>query len=235
MVAEVKENTSERNLTVNIGSKAANKKFKRIVYYYPKDIENVQDANGKWNDEDDCADTGRYYPDGDLLPVADKVVTANGNGVISDTLTANEHMLIIYTTMDEQVQVVTGEEKAEVQMVKGESMTFDVDAIYGTKDSSGNAILNGASADLTNVTWEIWGKNDYVAAGDGQPHTYGGGYGWTQKNVGSLTANGKTATYTAISNELNVGDTVAIKVTSKYDPTAYTVIIVKIVESKTAQ
>ena len=235
VVAEVKENTSERNLTVNMGSAAANKKFKRIVYYYPKDIENVQNENGKWSDEDDCADTGRYYPDGDLLPVADKVITANANGVINDTLIANEHMLIIYTTMDEQVQVVTGEEMAEVEMVKGESITFDVDAIYGTKDASGNAILNGASADLSAVTWEIWGKNDYVAAGDGTANTYGGGYGWTQNNVGSLTSNGATATYTATSNQLNVGDTVAIKVTSQYDPTAYTVIIVKIVESKTAQ
>lgn len=233
LVAEVKENASARSLTVNMGSAAANKKFKRIVYYYPKDIPN-EDENGNIVDEDDCADTGRYYPDGDLLPVADKVVTANSSGVITDTLTANEHMLIIYTTMDEQVQVVTGEEMAEIEMVKGESMTFDVDAIYGTKDASGNAILNGDSADLANVTWEIWGKNDYVAAGDGQPHTYGDGYGWTQKNVGTLTANGKTATYTATSSQLNVGDTVAIKVTSNYDTSAYTVIIVKIVESKTA-
>lgn len=233
VVAEVKENTSVRNLTVNMGSAAANKKFKRIVYYYPADIENT-DAEGNVVDEDDCADTGRYYPDGDLLPVADKVVTANSSGVISDTLTANEHMLIVYTTMDEQVQVVTGEEMAEIEMVKGESKTFDIDAIYGTTDQSGNAILDGASADLANVTWEIWGKNDYVAAGDGQPHTYGGGYGWTQNNVGTISANGKTATYTATSSQLNVGDTVAIKVTSNYDTSAYTVIIVKIVESKTA-
>ncbi|MBQ6714219.1 MAG: hypothetical protein IJN15_01575 [Clostridia bacterium] len=230
VLTEVKENSAVRNLTVNIGSKAANKQFQRIVYYYPVDIENVQDENGNWNDEDDCADTGRYYPDGDLLPVADKVVTANSSGVITDTLPENQHMLVIYTTLDEEVQVVTGEEKAEVEMKKGENKTFSVDAIYGTKDGSGTAILNGASADLSNVTWEIWGKNDYVAAGDGTAHTYYGGYGWTQKNVGKIVANGSSATYIATSNELNVGDTVAIKVTSKYDTSAYTVIIVKIVE-----
>lgn len=229
LVAEVKENSSARDLTVNFGSVAANKKFKRIVYNFPKDIEDVQDENGNWNDEDDCADTGRYYPDGDLLPVADNVVTANSSGQITDTLTANEHMLVIYTTLDEQVQVVTGEEKAEVKLSLGQSKTFDVDAIYGTKDSGGNAILNGASANLDNVTWEIWGKNDYKAAGDGAANTYGDGYGWTQKNVGKLVTNGKSATYTATAGELNVGDTVAIKVTSKYDTSAYTVIIVKIV------
>lgn len=230
VVAEVKEDSAQRSLSVNIGSAAANKQFKRIVYYYPKDIENAQDENGNWNDEDDCADTGRYYPDGDLLPVADKVVTADVSGVITDTLPANQHMLIIYTTMDEQVQVVTGEELAEVQMKVGETKTFDVDAIYGTKDASGNAILNGTLADLSGVTWEIWGKNDYVTAGDGTANTYYGGYGWTQNNVGALSENGKTATYTATLGQLNVGDTVAIKVTSKYDTSAYTVIIVKIVE-----
>lgn len=230
VVSEVKESADTRNLTVNIGSKAANKTFKRIIYYFPKDIEGESVPNYA-ETEDTVADTGTPRPDGDLLPFADKTVTANASGVITDTLPVNEHMTVIYTTLDEQVQVVTGEEKAQVEMTIGETKTFDVDAIYGA------GVLDATAADLNDVTWEI-GKNDYLAAGDG--YGTGEGYGWTTQNVGTLTANGKSATYTATNGQVNVGDTIAIKVSSNYSQKtygtpAYTIIIVKIVEAKTAE
>ncbi len=231
VISEVKESVDTRNLTVNIGSAAAGKTFKRMIYYYPKDIEGEK-VPDYLEEEDTVADTGTPRPDGDLLPVADKIVTANASGVITDTLPTDQHMTVVYTTLDEQVQVVTGEELAEVQMKIGETKTFTVDAIYGTKNQSGSFVLDGAAADLSAVSWEI-GKNDYIAAGDGTG--IGNGYGWTTKNVGALTANGASATYTATPGQLNVGDTVAIKVSSNYSQDtyglpAYTVIIVKIVE-----
>ncbi|MBQ8203219.1 MAG: hypothetical protein IJZ75_02950 [Clostridia bacterium] len=230
VVSEVEKSADTRNLTVNIGSAAAGKTFKRIIYYFPEDIEG-ENVPSYAEEEDTVADTGLDRPDGDLLPYADKIVTANSSGVITDTLPTDRHMTVIYTTMDEQVQVVTGEESAQVEMKLGETKTFTVDAIYGTKDSGGNPILDATAADLSAVTWEI-GKNDYVAADDG--YGTGGGYGWTTNNVGNLVANGSSATYTATSGQLNVGDTVAIKVSSNYSRdalglSAYTVIIVKIV------
>ncbi len=231
VISEVEGSADTRNLTVNIGSAAAGKTFKRMIYYYPKDIEGEKIPD-YLEEEDTVADTGTPRPDGDLLPVADKTVTANANGVITDTLPTDQHMTVVYTTLDEQVQVVTGEELAQVEMKIGETKTFTVDAVYGTKNQSGSFILDGAAADLSAVSWEI-GKNDYIAAGDGTG--IGNGYGWTTKNVGALTANGASATYTATAGQLNVGDTVAIKVSSNYSQDtyglpAYTVIIVKIVE-----
>ena len=183
---DVEANSAQRNLTIAFGSKAANKTFERHVYYYPD-----ADSEGwEWADA--------KYEDGDLMPVTDKVLTADKNGNITDTLPANAHCMVVYTTLEEQVQILTN--KQIVQLDKNGTYDFDVTEIYGTDDK--------------NVTWSVYGKSRSDT---------NRGYNWTTENCGTIDQNGN---YNATGT--SSGDTVSIKITSNYDPTAYTVIIVEI-------
>ncbi len=203
ILVDAEENSSQREVTYKLGSKMANRTFKRMVYYYaPKDENGVEWDDGK-------------YPNGDLLPVADKEITTDANGNFTDILPVDKHIEIIYTTVDELVQVVTDED--EVTLSAGGSKTFNVTEIYGTTDAQGNSVLDGTQANLNDVTWSIIGKSRSDTDG---------GYNLTTEGAGTITANGATATYN--STGTRNGDTVAIKVTSNYDPTSYTIIIVKI-------
>ncbi len=191
VLLDVEENASQRELTIKLGNKAAGLKFNRMVYYYPE------------KGEDGYERSKTPYENGDLMPVCDKVVTADQNGNIVDMLPTDKHCEIVYTTLSEQVQIVT--DKNEVSLESGESVDFDVTAIYGTDDNS----------NLDNVTWSIYGKSR---------SDVNGGYNLTTENCGALDQNGNYNSTGTVK-----GDTVAIKITSNYDPTAYTVIIVKII------
>ena len=183
---DVEASSSQRELTVAFGSKAANKTFERHVYYYP----NADSEGWEWADE--------KYENGDLMPVTDKVLTADQNGNITDILPVDAHCMIVYTTLDEQVQILTN--KQIVQLNKTGTYDFDVTEIYGT--------------DNKNVTWSVYGKSRSDT---------NRGYNWTTDNCGTIDQNGN---YNATGT--SSGDTVSIKITSNYDPTAYTVIIVEI-------
>lgn len=191
VLLDVEENSSQRELTINLGGKAAGLKFNRMVYYYP-------DADSEGYERSD-----KPYENGDLMPVCDKVVTADQYGNIVDILPTDKHCEIVYTTLAEQVQIVT--DVNEISLRAGESVDFDVVALYGT-DNNDN---------LDNVTWSIYGKSR---------SDVNGGYNLTEENCGSLDQNGNYDSTGTVKD-----DTVAIKITSNYDPTAYTVIIVKII------
>ncbi|MBQ8203344.1 MAG: hypothetical protein IJZ75_03595 [Clostridia bacterium] len=191
VVLDVEESNQSRELKVNLGSKAANKTFKRMVYYFPE------------KNEEGYEFMETPYEFGDLMPYSDKVLKADQNGNIVDTLPTDKHCAIVYTTMDEQVQIVTDVNK--VNLEAGKSQDFDVTAIYGTDDND----------NLNNVTWEIYGKSRTDT---------NGGYNLTTENCGTIDQNGNYDSTGTVK-----GDTVAIKITSNYDPTAYTVIIVEIV------
>ncbi len=191
VLLDVEESSSQRELTIELGKKVAGCKFKRMVYYYPE------------KQEDGFERLDVPYENGDLIPVSDKVLTADENGNIVDILPTDKHCEIIYTTLDEQVQIVTDENY--VTLTAGESIDFDVTAIYGTDNNN----------DLANVTWEIYGKSR---------SDVNGGYNLTTQGAGIIDQNGTYNSTGTVS-----GDTVAIKISSKYDPTAYTVIIVDII------
>lgn len=203
VVLDVEKNSQSRELTVNLGSKMAGRKFERHVYYFPK-----ADADGwEWPNvfRDDKGNYTYYlYEDGrDLLPVTDEEITADQNGNIVDILPTDSHIAVVYTTLDEQVQIVTDTDYIELK--PDGTANFDVAAIYGTDDDS----------DLDNVTWEVYGK----ARTDTN-----GGYSWTTENCGTIDQNGN---YNAAGT--SVGDTVSIKIKSNYDSSAYTIIIAEIV------
>ena len=183
---DVEASSSQRELTVAFGSEAANKTFERHVYYYP----NADSEGWEWADV--------KYENGDLMPVTDKVLTADKNGNITDILPANAHCMVVYTTLAEQVQILTN--KQIIQLDKNGTYDFDVTEIYGT--------------DNKNVTWSVYGKSRSDT---------NRGYNWTTENCGTIDQNGN---YNATGT--SAGDTVSIKITSNYDPTAYTVIIVEI-------
>ena len=188
---EVEESDTSRELTIDFGSDAAGKTFRRHVYTYPEPM-----ASG-------AVDSGEKYEYGDLIPVSDKEIVADASGKITDILPVNAHCSIVYTTMDEEVQIVTNENLVELS--PDGTIDFDVTEIYGTDNNN----------DLSNVTWSVYGK----ARTDTN-----GGYSWTTENIGTITQDG---TYTATGTR--AGDTISIKITSNYDSSAYTIIIVEIV------
>ena len=188
VLLDVDAKNINRELTVALGGKMANRKLERHVYYYPE-----ADKEGwEWADV--------TYPDGDLMPVTDKVITADANGNIKDTLPANAHCMVVYTTLEEQVQIVTDEDFVKLKV--NDTCDFDVTKVYGADNNQ-------------SVTWSIYGKSR---------SDVNGGYNWTTENCGTIDQNGNYD-----STGTSVGDTVSIKITSNYDPSAYTVVIVDIV------
>ncbi|MBQ8204066.1 MAG: hypothetical protein IJZ75_07295 [Clostridia bacterium] len=192
VMLDVEENSAQRELTVKVGSKMANRTFERHIYYFPE-----KDSEG-WEWPETLYENGA-----DILPVTDKEITADANGNIVDILPNDKHIAVVYTTLDEQVQIVTDTDYVELS--SGAKKDFNVTAIYGTDNDS----------NLSNVTWEVFGK----ARTDTN-----GGYSWTTENCGTIDQDGK---YDATGT--TAGDTVSIKITSKYDPSAYTIIIAEIV------
>ena len=188
---EVEKSSKSRELTIDFGPDMAGKTFRRHVHTYPE-----PNAEG-------LVDSAEKYEYGDLIPASDKEIVADGNGKITDILPVDVHCSVVYTTMEEEVQIVTDENL--VKLSPTGTKDFNVTAIYGTDNDS----------DLSNVTWEIYGKSRSDTDG---------GYYWTTENAGTIDQNG---TYNAAGTA--VGDTISIKITSNYDPSAYTIIIVEIV------
>ena len=173
------------------GASAAGKVFRRHIYTFPE-----PNSAG-------LVDSAEKYEHGDLIPASDKEIVADENGKITDILPVDAHCSVVYTTMEEEVQIVTDE--ILVKLSPTGTKDFNVTDIYGTDNDS----------DLSDVTWEVYGK----ARSDTN-----GGYSWTTENAGTIDQNG---TYNAAGT--SVGDTVSIKITSNYDSSAYTIIIVEIV------
>ncbi|MBQ8203701.1 MAG: hypothetical protein IJZ75_05415 [Clostridia bacterium] len=192
---EIDRSSSIRELEVNLGSELNGKTFERHIHKFPD-----ADQDGK-----------EYYSEkreeGDLLPVTDKTLVCE-DGKITDTVSADGHYLIVYTTLKEQIQLVTNVN--EVSISAGETVDLMVNEIYG------------ADGDTNAVTYQIYGKSTADEI-----------YEKVVSNVGSLSnINGAFATYDSAGT--SVGDTVAIKISSNYaeanGETAYTVVIVKITE-----
>ena len=195
VAVEIDRNSSVRELEVNLGQSLNGKTFHRHIYKFPELKENGKE----YYDEE--------REDGDLLPVTDKTLVC-ADGKITDTISANGHYLVIYTTISEQIQLVTNVN--EVSISAGETVDLKVTQIYG------------ADGDTDAVTFSVYGKSNADEI-----------YENVVENVGSLVnINGASATYD--STGTSAGDTVAIKIISDYaeakGETAYTVVIVKIVE-----
>lgn len=188
---EVEKSSKSRELTIDFGPDMAGKTFRRHVHTYPE-----PNAEG-------LVDSAKKYEYGDLIPASDKEIVADGNGKITDILPVDAHCSVVYTTLEEEVQIVTDENLVKLSATG--TKDFNVTAIYGTDNDS----------DLSNVTWEIYGKSRSDTDG---------GYYWTTENAGTIDQNGN---YNAAGTA--VGDTVSIKITSNYDSSAYTIIIVEIV------
>ncbi|MBQ6713980.1 MAG: hypothetical protein IJN15_00340 [Clostridia bacterium] len=192
---EVDRNEAARELEIKLGDKLEGKKFERHIYEFPE----LRENGYEYYDE--------KRADGDLLPVTDKILVCNG-GKITDTVAADGHYLIVYTTIKEQIQLVANIK--EVAISAGDTVELKVDQIYG------------ADGDTSAVTYSIYGKSTSDEI-----------YENVTTNVGSLTnVNGATATYK--SSGTSSGDTVAIKISSNYadesGESAYTIVIVNIVE-----
>ena len=203
VVLDVEKNSQSRELTVSLGSKMAGRKFERHIYYFPQGDSEGWEWPSVYKDKNGNVTSMLYENGTDLLPVTDKEITADANGNIVDILPTDKHIAVVYTTLDEQVQIVTNTDYIELK--PDGTANFDVTAIYGTDNDS----------NLNNVTWEVYGK----ARTDTNK-----GYSWTTENCGTIDQNGN---YNAAGT--SVGDTVSIKIKSNYDPSAYTIIIAEIV------
>ncbi len=202
---------AERTLTIDVDSNIPDGTvFERHTIDYPGLITDEMGWNAReaFDQNFDTVDSAGNTQGGKnaIIPPTDKYVTVE-NGKIVDTLSKN-HTSIVYTNTKEVVQVEL--EEPELYVIPNGTVSFDVKKVYGS--------------DNQNVRFELMGKNDYQAAGngivEGTEHNYGG-YGFTTENAGTITADG---VYTATGT--NLGDTVAIKVIPEADPDAYSVAII---------
>ncbi len=178
---------SARKLKVYVGDEFVGRDFGLHVYNAPID----SDGDG----DEDC-----LIPraDVDLLPVRiGDELKVDGDGYITWDIPYGEdtrNMTVVMTTLDEQIQVQL--ENAELSVMPGESVDINVKDVFGVDCDD----FNFEIYDYSNVNDE---KEDYAFASQE-----------TLDSIGELvpSADGKSATFTASAN-LNVGDTIAIKVT----------------------
>ena len=136
IIAEVNNSETSRELTVDFITDVK-KPINKFVFEYPEKREDyVDDGNG-------------------IIPVKSATVTTD-DGKIYDTLPST-HSLIVYTTLDEAVQVELANVDNEV--TPGGSVQLEVSNIYGTdnKDIEWSVICGNGTVDANGV---------YTASGD---------------------------------------------------------------------
>ncbi len=180
---------SARKLKVYVGDEFVGRDFGLHVYNAPID----SDGDG----DQDCLIP---YADADLLPVRIDELKVDTDGYITWDIPYGEdvrNMTVVMTTLEEQIQVQL--ENAELSVMPGGSVDINVKDVFGVDCND----FRFEIYDYSNVNDE---KEDYERAFN---ETF------TTVNVGSITeTSGTSATFTADAN-LNVGDTIAIKVTPK--------------------
>lgn len=185
VLLSIEEVPSSRNLRVYLGDDFINREFGIHIYNAPQD-----------NDGDGECDARLASEAGDLLPVRINTLTVDNEGYLNWDIPYGEdirNMTVVMTTLDEQIQVVL--EDAELTVAPGGSVDISVKDIFGIENDDYSFEIY----DYSNINDE---KEDYELASKG-----------TLSSIGTIdNINGKKATFTAASN-LNVGDTIAIKVT----------------------
>ncbi len=177
---------SARKLKVYVGDEFVGRDFGLHVYNAPID-----------SDGDGDNDSLIPRADVDLLPVRIDELKVDGDGYITWDIPYGEgvrNMTVVLTTLDEQIQVQL--ENPELSVMPGGSVDINVKDVFG--------------ADCDDFNFEIY---DYSNAND-EKEDYAFASQETLDSIGELvpSADGESATFTASAN-LNVGDTIAIKVT----------------------
>ena len=176
---------SARKLKVYIGEEFKGRTFGVHINNAPID----HDGDGE--NDDSLPRIG-----GDLLPVRSENIVVDQNGYMEWNIPYGDgirNMSVVLTTMDEQVQVQL--ESAELCVQPGASVDISVKDVFGV--------------DCTDFKFEIY---DYSKVTD-EKEDYKRASSETLNSIGVLEQNASgTATFTASAN-LNVGDTIAIKVT----------------------
>ncbi|MBQ8203840.1 MAG: hypothetical protein IJZ75_06130 [Clostridia bacterium] len=198
---------TDRTIKVELGSKYAGKTFGIHITNTVEDI----DQNGYIDDVNIPVENG------DLLAARRETVTADQNGTLTWTLKSEDSYVngfMAFTTMAEQIQVVL--EDAELSVMPGGSVDISVKDIFGI--------------DCDEFNFEIY---DYSSAAD-EEEDYAFASDATLASVGTLDQGASgIATFTAASN-LNVGDTIAIKVTPNVpmpeETAGYVIAIVRVGE-----
>lgn len=176
---------SARKLKVYVGDEFIGRSFGLHVYNAPID-----------NDGDGDQDAIIRRADVDLLPVRIDELKVDSDGYINWDIPYGEdirNMTVVLTTLDEQIQVQL--ENPELSVMPGGSVDIAVKDVFGTECED----FNFEIYDYSNANDE---KEDYKFA----PQN-------VLDSVGTLNQGASgIATFTA-SADLNVGDTIAIKVT----------------------
>ena len=195
---------TDRNLKVKLGTAAAGKKFGVHITYMPDDL----------NGDGVYAEENIPRADGDLLPVRIDTVTVDSNGDLNWTIPASDiHGNIVFTTLDEQIQVVL--ENAELSVAPGGRIDIAVKDIFGIE--------------CNEYDFEVY---DYSSANEEEDYEFASEQ--VLNSIGVLEQNASNiATFIADSN-LNVGDTIAIKVTPTVkmndDVSGYAIAIIRVGE-----
>lgn len=171
-----------------------------------------------------------------IIPVTDKKVTVSNGKIVDDDI-GDKHCLVLYTMLDEQTQIEINTNSQKVDYKANKSVktgTFEgiefPTAPEGSTELSVRKIY-GEDCDLSDVKWEIIGKNpaelNYYNSEYNEATGLGGGYGMVTDNCGSLNkTSGEKIFYSATGTQ--IGDTVAIKAYLESDPDYYRVIIIPI-------
>ena len=204
VLLSAEESDSARELKVYLGDEFIGKKFGVHVNNGPKDT----NANGIY-------DNNLPREDEDLLPVRQKVLTVDDKGYLTYDIPYGDDIrtqTIIMTTLSEQIQVVLEED--ELAVAPGGSVDIRVKEAFGT--------------DCEEFNFEIY---DYSSAND-EVEDYKFASATTLNSIGRIEQNASgIATFVAASN-LNVGDTIAIKVTPNEtmpkETSGYKIAIIKV-------
>ncbi len=197
---------TDRTLKIELGSEYAGKAFGVHLTNVNTDI----DGNGYIDD------INIPIENGDLLAVRREVVTADQNGTLSWTLSAEDSFVngfMAFTTMAEQVQVLL--EDAELAVQPGGSVDIAVKDVFGV--------------DCDEFNFEIY---DYSSVDEEEDYEFASQD--VLNSVGTLQQNASgIATFTA-SSDLKKGDTIAIKVTPNApmsdDVAGYAIAIIRVGE-----
>ncbi len=185
VLLSIDKSDSARKLKVYVGEDYIGRKFGVHVNNSPAD-----------SDGDGSQDNRLPKKDSDLLPIRSEELVVDTNGFIIWDIPYGEdirNMTVVLTTMDEQVQVSL--QNAELSVMPGESVDISVKDVFGVECDD----FNFEIYDYSNVNDE---KEDYQFASAN-----------TLASVGTLNQGASgIATFTASAN-LNIGDTVAVKIT----------------------
>lgn len=187
ILLEVDKADTERNLKINLGKAYAGKKFGLHENHFADD-----------NNGDGLKDNRLPSEYGEILVPRTQVIEVDDEGFLNWTIPCNEEkdlsMSLIFTTLDEQIQVELKETELSVD-VNG-SVEIEVADVHGI--------------DCNDFNFEIY---DFSPLGEADD--YARASVDVCNSVGSIAVNGKKAVFTANGNVVKKGDTIAVKITPK--------------------